>query len=224
MYTMISLCFHILSMEQDKSLTTLLGEQTRLYQHHLSIRNKSQKTLQYQNNIRIFKIIPKQFLPQKSLQLIPPTTSLTTCFRKSFEDLFFKHLDKVITSNTITLELAESQLRNITQQSMKLLADSTEPSFIIQEQHQKFIADNNITNPEPYSKTYHQDSLNPSATKPNEKANAKKGRNHPSGKAKDRYNHTTSPNSTNTIQNQKPGQTSSQQHFLDWGQATNFPT
>lgn len=172
----MSLNFYTPSMEQGNPLRTLLQEQTRQYQHHLSIRNKAQKALQYQTNIRTFRTIPKHFLPQKF--------PLTSNFCKSFEDLFFKHLDKVVTSNTITLELAESQLRNITQHTMKLLAESTESSTVIREHYQKFITDNNITNPEPYSKPLDHNSQNPTATNPSEETNTRSTKNQLSGKLK----------------------------------------
>ena len=129
------------------SLETVLQEQSHRYQHHLAIRNKAKKALQYQHNIRAFKTIPKHFLPQRFLQLVQPTTPLTSDFQKRFDDLFFQHLNDVITSNTITLELAEAQLKDTIQYTTKILAESTKPTAIVTEQYQKFMSENNITEP-----------------------------------------------------------------------------
>ena len=95
------------------SLEEYIREQTQQYQRHIISRNKAKKVLQYQNNIRTFKTIPKQFLPQKSLQLLQPTTPIVSDFHEKYQGLFFEHLNNVISSNTITLELDETLLRQI---------------------------------------------------------------------------------------------------------------
>ena len=212
-------------------MTTSLGEfiqeKTQLYQRHLSSRNKAKQTLQYQSNIRAYKTIPKQYLPQKSLQLLQPTTPLVADFQRKYEDLFFDHLNGVISNNTITLELEEAVLKQTVLYTEKHLATSKEDTPTVARFHQQFIIDNNILNhdihplllqrlPEIPTPTTSATKLDKSflhspvpkrATKrkrPNLRGNRKRQKTDPS------------PIHTATEQRTQASQlTSSQQHFLD---------
>lgn len=128
------------------TIEVFIQEQSRQYQHHLAIRNKSHQVLLYQQNIRSFKTIPKQYLPQKSLQLIQSNSDLITNYHQKLQDLFLQHLNDVITHNTIILELEEAQLRQIIVNTEKHLALLPETNSVIAQHHQQFIADNNIRN------------------------------------------------------------------------------
>lgn len=107
------------------SIEEFIKEQTQQYQRHLSIKYQTCKVLQYQQNIRTHKTIPKQYLPPNSLQLTLPNTTLTADYQQKSQDLFFQHLDDVITHNTITLELQEAQMRQIVLRTEKQLATMT---------------------------------------------------------------------------------------------------
>ena len=211
--------------------TEYIKEQSQQYQHHLQSRNKAKEILQYQHNIRTFKTIPKQFLPQKSLQLLQPTTPLLADFHKQFQDLFFDHLNAVISSNTIALELEEALLRQIVLGTEKQLATSKEDKVTIARLYQQFTTDNNIQNhdihpslhqriPEtleiqtPITSLGHPNQLSPPPA-PTKRAakrkrpNLRKKQKHP--KIDDTFSKQVTP---------APYQTSTEQHFLDqrWDQ------
>ena len=108
------------------NLTAFLREQGKKYQSHLIKQNKLSTALHFQRNIQLYKSIPKQYLPPSGLDM--PTNdneSLVVEFTRAYEEIFFQHLDKVIIHNTISLELEEAHLRNIT--SPTVLSDSGLP-------------------------------------------------------------------------------------------------
>ena len=115
-----------------------------LYQQHRATRDKARKVLQLQNNIRAFRTIPKQYLPQHNLQLVQPSPSLTGEFHAKYTELFFEHLSQVITSNSITLEMEEARLRQIVSYTEEQLAESAEPSPTIAMNYHHFITSNEI--------------------------------------------------------------------------------
>ena len=75
--------------------------------------NHLKKTLAFQNDILVFRQIPKRYRPSATLET--PTESqspLAIEFQREFERIFFDHLSKVITFNTISLELEMAKARN----------------------------------------------------------------------------------------------------------------
>ena len=123
---------------------TLLQENSRQFQQHATLRNKLSRTINYQRDIKHFRTIPKQYLPQ-SFPDIPVTHStLTTTFLNKYQDLFLQHLDDVISYNSINLELEEARLRDIVLTTEKHLAQLAAPIQTIRELHQKFLEENNI--------------------------------------------------------------------------------
>ena len=72
-------------------MEAFLDKQSKEYQRHCAIRNKARRVLQLQNNIRAFKTIPKQYSPQRYLQLVQPTPTLTQEFHEKYKELFFEH-------------------------------------------------------------------------------------------------------------------------------------
>ena len=129
-----------------KTMSTedFLQEQSRQYQRHLAIRNTTRQVLQHQHEIRTHKTIPKQYLPQKSLQLTEPNATLTSEYEKKLHDLIFQHLDNVITHNTISSELAEAQMRQLIRHTEKQLAILKTTSATIAQYHHQFVTNNNI--------------------------------------------------------------------------------
>ena len=121
-----------------------MHEQSQLYKKHKATCDKARQVIQYHKNIQAFKTIPKQYLPSKNLQIVQPTTTLIREFQTKYEELFFDHLNHVITSNTITLELEEAKLRQIVLYTEKQLAESKEPSSVIADLHHLFITNNSI--------------------------------------------------------------------------------
>ncbi len=126
-------------------IEAFLEQQTQQYQQHLTTRNKTIKTLRHQNNIKAYRTIPKLYLPPKTPELIIQDTTLSRQFDQQYESLFFDNLDKVITQNTITLELENARLRHIIQQTEKHLTTVTAPTNVITQLHCNFLTRNNIT-------------------------------------------------------------------------------
>ena len=80
---------------------------------HLARIKQLKKTLAFQNDILVFRQIPRRYRPSAMLETPTETQSpLTREFRLEFERIFFDHLSKVITFNTISLELEQARLRN----------------------------------------------------------------------------------------------------------------
>ena len=66
--------------------------------------------LNHQNNILLYKSLPKQYKPKV------PTVStkylhenINECFWKSYEELFLKHLSKVVSHNTASLDIVKKK-------------------------------------------------------------------------------------------------------------------
>lgn len=90
--------------------------------------NQLKKTLAFQNDILVFRQIPKRYRPSATLEI--PTESqspLTTEFLHEFERIFFDHLSKVITFNTISLELEMAKVRNSCPSSNSTLSTTALP-------------------------------------------------------------------------------------------------
>ena len=99
------------------------------YQQHLTTRNRIKKALEHQNKIRIFQTIPKRHLPPTTLEIIPPDTNLSKELQEEYQQLFFRQLNRVITHNTISLELENARLREITEHQ---LTTSNAPTAVVQ--------------------------------------------------------------------------------------------
>ena len=126
-------------------MTAFLKEQCTQYQSHLLKQKKLNGTLHFQRNIKYYKSIPKQYLPPSSLEM--PTNdnaSLVAEFTQAYEDIFFLHLDKVITHNTISLELEESHLRNINTHVKKHLSRAGWPAKVMTELLTELFSESNI--------------------------------------------------------------------------------
>ena len=83
--------------------TTFLQNQSMEYQHHLLKIRELTATL----TIQSYKTIPKEYVP---LTLKTSNPSLTEEFNSQYNQLFFQHLDKVITNNQIKVELHKSSI------------------------------------------------------------------------------------------------------------------
>ena len=80
---------------------------------HLAKIKQLKKTLAFQQDIQVFRQIPKRYRPSATLETpFESQSPLTTDFQHEFEKLFFDHLSKVITFNTISLELELAWLRH----------------------------------------------------------------------------------------------------------------
>ena len=116
-----------------------------MYQLHLSKRDHAYKVLKTQQDMRIHKTIPKKYMPPKTLDVVDLNTTLITDYLSKCHDLFFEHLQAVITQNSITLELEEGRLREIVSFTDVHLAKLVLPSSDIARLHNQFITENNIS-------------------------------------------------------------------------------
>ncbi len=85
-----------------------------------------------------------QYRPTHSLYLVIEDATLNTEFNQHYKAIFFQHLDKVITHNTITLELTKTQLQQIILLTEHLAA-IIEPVKQLAKWHQEFLTKNDIT-------------------------------------------------------------------------------
>lgn len=124
-------------------VTTFLQMQSAEYHRHASHATELRATLEQQLNMDMYKTIPREYQPK---QLKVSNTSLTDKFAIEYNQLFFKHLEKVITSNQIELQLHTSALTSIIVQTEVYLSKSQLPSIEITSLYQRFLLDNHIEN------------------------------------------------------------------------------
>ena len=136
-----TLFIHNLRIIRKMDVTTFLQAQSREYQRHASHTAELRATLEQQLNMEMYKTIPREYQPK---QLKASKTSLTEEFTKEYNQLFFKHLEKVITSNQIELQLHTSALTRIIVQTEVHLSKSQLPSTEISSLYKKFLLDNHI--------------------------------------------------------------------------------
>ena len=126
------------------TIEEILKQNSSEYQQHLSTRNKITRVLQHQNNIRLFKTIPRHYQPSATPEIVTHNPTLSNEFQTGFQQLFFKHLNDVITNNTISLELENSRLREIITRTENQLSTLAAPAQVIAQLRLKFYTQNNI--------------------------------------------------------------------------------
>lgn len=120
-----------------------LHAQSTEYQRHLSQLTEIRTALDHQLTIQSFRTIPKQYQPQNHLKTSNPT--LTDEFISEYHQLFFRHLERVITNNQIKLELHKATLSNIIIQTEVHLSKSLLTPEEVTTLYTKFCQDNDIT-------------------------------------------------------------------------------
>ena len=121
-----------------------LEQQSKEYQKHLDNRNKLDKAIKFHQQIKITREIPRQFKP-KIPNPISRAISLQEEFYKEYNELFFTHLDKVITQNQVSREIEEGALQAIINQTVKELAQLDKPPNEVQHLYYTFIQNNSIS-------------------------------------------------------------------------------
>ena len=106
--------------------------------------NKLDHTLKQQQDMMLHKSIPKMYQP-KVLTPVNPNTSLAEDFNKEYRDLFFKHLERVMTNNKIALEVKKAHLTSILSQVDHYLSSCGKSPDYIAKLYDKFISENQIT-------------------------------------------------------------------------------
>ena len=106
-------------MNASTTAEEMLRLNTAEYQQHQSTKNRLSKALKFQENIQTFQTIPKRFYPSTTPEIICPSKELAEKFEAEYRKLFSRHLEEVITHNTISLELENARLKEIVQQTEK---------------------------------------------------------------------------------------------------------
>ena len=96
----------------------------------------------------MFQIIPRVYRP-KMMTTTQPNSTLTDEFKRKYERLFFDHLDKVITSDNITLELTNAAIQNILEQTETYLASLEASPQATTDLYDTFLTNNHITDRQP---------------------------------------------------------------------------
>lgn len=122
-------------------MEVFLVNQTTECQKHRKHVEELERTLQHQRRILTEKSIPKIYTPK---QLQTSNNQLTEKFMQDYGDLFFQHLNKVIESNTISLELHKAALNSVIMQTEQKLVSSQLQTDEKVKRYYEFMSDNNI--------------------------------------------------------------------------------
>lgn len=142
MYIYIYIVDHSYAHRMDS--LKYLEQRSKEYQNHLASRNKLEKAIKFHQQIKITREIPRQFKP-KIPHPISRAISLQEEFNKEYDELFFKHLDKVITQNQVSREIEEGALQAIICQTAQELTQLDKPLEEVHHLYYTFIQNNSIT-------------------------------------------------------------------------------
>lgn len=119
-----------------------IHHQVNIYKATQKQKNHIEKTLKYQQNIIVYNTIPKHYKPRNLPIIISEATStdLNTKFMNEYETLFSSHLKKVITHNTVNLEIINSKLTSISQYTENQLTSMNIPAELKSELQRLFKA------------------------------------------------------------------------------------
>ena len=105
----------------ESELEVAMQSHTIEYQKHLAIIQDLETTVHHQQILLDQKVIPSSYHPKT---LKTNNTALQEEFKKKYEILFMDHLNKVLTSNIISLQMHKATLTSIILQTEQL---STSP-------------------------------------------------------------------------------------------------
>ena len=133
---------HIFNMatNTEPELEVAMQSHTAEYQKHFAIIQDLEATVHNQQTLLDKKVIPNSYHPKT---LKTNNTTLQEEFKK-YETLFMDHLNKVLTSNIISLQMHEATLTSIILQAEQELSTSPLPKEKIKQVYQKFLSVNNI--------------------------------------------------------------------------------
>ena len=126
-----------------------LAENTKEIQICQQRKQELERTIQYHENMKMYKTIPRKFKPPNVPTTMKPNIPLTDDFNRKYEKLFFDHLDKVITNDTLTLELTKSRIDNILTQTETYLSSLQISPHTLSDLYHQFLTNNHITHHTP---------------------------------------------------------------------------
>jgi hypothetical protein len=151
-----------MSIESPERVLQFMAEE---YRSHLAQVKKLEHAIEQQQKMSIHKTIPKAYRPQV-LTPINRNKSIVEDFDKNFEKLFFQHLERVQTSNSITLEVEKAHIANILSRVDDFLSKLKTTTDHIARLYDNFVHQNLIVReiPQQLAKLLPQDYVNPSTT------------------------------------------------------------
>ena len=151
-----------MSSDSPEHVLRLLSEE---YQSHLLQIQKVESTIEQQQKMMSYHTIPKMYRP-RVLTTINCNKSIVEDFNKGFEKLFFQHLERVLTSNSITLEIEKGHLERVLSQVDDYLNKLDTTPLHRAQLYDDFIKQNNIIRetPEKLAKLQPHDHMNPPTT------------------------------------------------------------
>ena len=105
--------------------------------------------IQYHCSVLRYRTIPRKFRPSTTPVTVLPNPTLTNEFTQKYEQLFLEHVEKIVTSNSISLEITKAAINNILSQTETYLSSVSVPPQILTEIYYKFLAENHMTNHTP---------------------------------------------------------------------------
>ena len=106
-----------------------------------------EKTLQYQRHILASHNIPKKYKPPHTPLIAQPNNgALQESFYSKYKILFFQHLNEVLSTNTLSLEIKKMKLQSIIQSVETMLVENDDQQLNIQLIFNQFIKRTGLTN------------------------------------------------------------------------------
>lgn len=94
-----------------------LAERSNNLKKHSQKKSELEQAIQYHRNILRHRTIPRKFRPPTTAATILPNPTLTNEFTKNYERIFFEHIERVIASDNISLELTKAAISNVLSQT-----------------------------------------------------------------------------------------------------------
>lgn len=97
----------------------------------------------------MYRTIPRKFKPPNIPTTTNPETPLTDDFNRKYEELFFDHIDKILTSDNLTLELTKLRIDNILAQTESYLSSLQASPQTLSDLYHQFLTSSHITDHTP---------------------------------------------------------------------------
>lgn len=126
-----------------------LAERSSELKNYFQKRKELEQLIQYHRNILQYRTIPRKFRPPTTPTTVLPNPILTDEFTKKYEQLFFEHVEKVITSDNISLELNKAAITSVLSQTEIYLSSLPTPPQKLTEIYYNFLSENHVTDHTP---------------------------------------------------------------------------
>ena len=128
---------------------SFLDDQTKELKKCKQRQKEIEQSIRYYQNMKMYRTIPRKFKPSNIPTTTNPETPLTDDFNQKYEELFFSHLDKVLVSDNLTLELTKLRIDNILAQTETHLSSLQLSPRTLSDLYNQFLTNNHITDHTP---------------------------------------------------------------------------